>query len=168
MGWPPKSHLHWQGMPGSCLSVTLTACSVGVCHAAVLRPEAGRQCCPASGQRDLAGRGHAAGQGLRGEHNGASGCFQELPDLPRGGAAQVLPGLAPAAVPHLYLAPQLQHQHLDDELVAVYGGQVQWSVPAAGAGIHVQGQPSLLCRCCQLLQAWPITVLGQPVKDREA
>lgn len=69
---------------------------------------------------------------------------QQLKDVRRRGAAQVLPRLLSRRVPQLNVGAELADQQTNDVLVAVDGGNVERRVAAGGPRIYVEVQTSLL------------------------
>jgi len=94
---------------------------------------------------------------------------RQLLQLPGGVCPQVLPGLAPVVVPAVGVRPVSSHQHLDEQLVSLQGGQVQGGEPAAGRGdVYVDGIALLLGVGDDLDEALMVAVLGKPVESSEA
>lgn len=67
---------------------------------------------------------------LDSSHSGPCWCSQELEDVHRRVAGQVLPGPLPRRVPQLHISVELAHQQPYYVLVAVDGSDVERCVPA--------------------------------------
>lgn len=65
---------------------------------------------------------------------------QQLEQVRRGVAAQVLPRPLPRRVPPPEVGAELVHQQPEDVLVVVDGGDVQRGVATVGLGVDVKGQ----------------------------
>ncbi len=71
-------------------------------------------------------------------------CSQQLEDIGRRGAAQVLPGLLSRRVPQPHISVELVNQQVHHVPVAVDGSNVERRVATCWPAICVEGQTSLL------------------------
>lgn len=88
---------------------------------------------------------------------------QQLEDVCRSAAAQVLPGFLPRRVPQTHVCAELGHQQAQDVLVAVDGCDVERRLAAHGPGVDVKAQTCLLHSIpANPARAAPLTSLTQP------